>query len=357
MTQTDDRIRELMNELAEQVRPVPFLVRLDHQAVPRPRRRRFVAAAAAVSIAAALAVVAVTGHYPRTAEPLPSDRPSRIFELTDKTSARPGLAVLAVTLPGSGAKPLYLQTATGAVVRLRPPDGAAGVWTQHLSADGTRLVRQRDDDLATRAPLEVVNLLTGRSDDLGGAEGACPRLSPDNQTVAMYTDRVVRLVDIRARTSLTIRTVFSHGVDDPTVYCGAMGWSPDSARLAIRGSKTSVVVDTRGHVLFSLGRSYVTNGSQSWSPDGRSILTYDPLRGTFAIQAADGSGAVQLPRPAGATMALGWAGQRVVWMVGEQGSQRLVTTDRDGRNGRTWMRFDIGDQIVETVTWSRALSG
>jgi anti-sigma-K factor RskA len=93
MTDTDDRIRELLRELAEEAQPAPFLVRLDRSAIPQRRWRRFVAAVAAVAVAAAaLAVVVVSGRFQHTAEPLPTDRPPKVFRLTDMTSARPGLA-------------------------------------------------------------------------------------------------------------------------------------------------------------------------------------------------------------------------------------------------------------------------
>lgn len=61
--------------------------------------------------------------------------------------------------------------------------------------------------------------------------------------------------------------------------------------------------------------------------------------------------------PRGALQPLGWAGERVVWLVGEAGSQMLVTTDQQGAGAEVWCRLDVGGVPVESVTWSHALSG
>jgi hypothetical protein len=102
---------------------------------------------------------------------------------------------------------------------------------------------------------------------------------------------------------------------------------------------------------------HLVNGSQSWSPDSRSILVYDGESKDFAVQPVDGGEQVVLTPPADAVRPLGWAGDRVVWLAGQPGSQRLVTAGTDSGAAETWVRFEVGDAPVESVTWSRALSG
>jgi hypothetical protein len=46
-----------------------------------------------------------------------------------------------------------------------------------------------------------------------------------------------------------------------------------------------------------------------------------------------------------------------VWLVGQPGGYRLVTTDQRGGEVRTWMQFDIGDRPIAHISWSQALSG
>ena len=57
---------------------------------------------------------------------------------------------------------------------------------------------------------------------------------------------------------------------------------------------------------------------------------------------------------------IGWTGDRVVWLTGGVGQQRLVTTDRQGPGWREFCGRDwtSGSQrLVENVSWSRDLSG
>jgi hypothetical protein len=62
-------------------------------------------------------------------------------------------------------------------------------------------------------------------------------------------------------------------------------------------------------------------------------------------------------RPENGVRALGWAGERVVWLVQDGEDQRLVTTDTAGGDPTTWMRFGPRTGLVETVLWSDALRG
>jgi hypothetical protein len=84
---------------------------------------------------------------------------------------------------------------------------------------------------------------------------------------------------------------------------------------------------------------------------------YDWKAERFVVRdVTDGSETV-LRMPPGALRPLGWAGSRVVWLVGQPGDQRLVTTDQTGAEPRPWMLLDIGQRAVETVGWSSELSG
>jgi hypothetical protein len=248
-------------------------------------------------------------------------------------------------------KPVYLHLAKGGpAVHLSA--SYAEVWSERLSADGTRLIRLNDD--FQEPVLEVVNLITGRIDDLGGRRGRAV-LSGDNDTVAQYSyrDHRLRLVDVRTRSSRAIRRV----VIPPTAASDGLAWAPDSKALWVRAMEGSVLLDRQGRVQLRVSGAYVANGSMSWSPDGRLTIMYADLQGQFLTVPTAGGPPAVLRRPPAGIKPLGWAGSRVVWLVGEPGSQRLVTTDQQGRDERTWMRFDVGDRAVETVTWSRALSG
>jgi hypothetical protein len=213
----------------------------------------------------------------------------------------------------------------------------------------------------------VVNLLTGRSDTLGGPDSTCSQLSPDNGTVAawgLHDD--VELIDVRSGTTTVILPPPPPPPTPPptpivrsgaTGNCIGLAWSPDSRTLWVRNPSGSALIDRRGRVLIRVPGAHVPNGSMSWSPDGRSTLMYRVRQGQFVIVPTDGGPPTLLRRPPDGVQPLGRAGPRVVWLVGQAGAQSLVTTDRRGEGARTWMRFDVGDQAIEAVSWSRALSG
>ncbi len=274
----------------------------------------------------------------------------------------PGGAVLA----GIDEPTFVLPADEDAAVRL--PNGSLipDVYSQRLSPDGTRLVRQRARK-ALDPRLAILNLRTGRWDRLGNAWGTLPELSPDNRTLAVFADGGVRLIDVHSR-----RAPFVPGVRyaapaeaqsignmiDPTLPAGAgLGWSPDGARLAIALPSGIRIVDPSGATVRRFSAPSLANGSMSWSPDGRSLLAYDSHQGSFQLLDVDGRPAEPLPQPGDAIRPLGWAGDRIVWLAGNPGDQRLETTDRNGGAKRTWMHFDVGNRAVKTVSWSRALSG
>jgi Tol biopolymer transport system component len=146
--------------------------------------------------------------------------------------------------------------------------------------------------------------------------------------------------------------------EGPGAVAGAqLGWSPDGRLIAVKSITDTLVVDLRGHLEVKLRQASLVNGSQSWSPDGGSLLLYDTARSVYRVADVRGGGSTDLTTPAGVTRALGWAGERIVWLAGSPGTQRLVTTDRTGHDEAPWTRLDVGDLAVASVTWSRALSG
>jgi hypothetical protein len=116
-------------------------------------------------------------------------------------------------------------------------------------------------------------------------------------------------------------------------------------------------MDDRGRTVVRLPGRVAVNSGMSWAPDGRSILLYDRAGGRYVVRDVTSGVESDLQRPPDAVRPMGWAGSRVVWLVGPPGDQRLVSTDRSGADPQPWMRLDIGDRPVESVQWSRDLGG
>jgi hypothetical protein len=136
---------------------------------------------------------------------------------------------------------------------------------------------------------------------------------------------------------------------------GSRGPRPIRQLAAWDGAATTVI-DVHTGAGTSLGAVSLANDSMSWSPDNRMILGYDQKALAYVIvPVGDGAPSV-LPPPPDGLRPLGWAGSRVVWLAGGPGQQNLVTTDQRGGSPREWMRLAIDDP-VESVTWSRELSG
>lgn len=356
MTHLENRLRATLRELADEARPAPLLDRLDrdHRHVVRRHRLALVAAAAAVATTlAAGSLVVMRLDRPSIVEPV--ERPPKVFRLSGTASMSPGRSLLAVTLTPvrqADDKPAYLLPAGGDDgVRLPDTTVVPRAWTQHLSADGTRYVRQQDAGAEPR--LEIVDLRTGQSDDLGGTRGYCPELSPDNSRLAYYSNGAARVLDVRDRSSRSVHRV-TLTLQFP---CGGLAWSPDGELLAVRANTGTVLLDRDGKVVLRFPQQAVTNGSMSWSPDGRLILFYDRVSGSYALESVDGGPARTLVNPAAAIEPIGWLGRRIAWLTGPPGEQTLVATEQDGTDARTWMRFDVGDRQVEAVQWSRDLAG
>lgn len=376
MTAVEDQVRRAFEDMAEDVAPVHFLSRLDRAEHRTPRmlirRRTAVVAAAVVTTVATGSVLLLRLDQPSIVEPV--QRPPKVFRISGDTSLAPGRALMAVTLArpnlevagGEHEDALYVLPETrGAAVYLPGSnDQVPYAWTKELSADGAHLIRENDNNDVSAANLsdpllELVDLKTGRSDGLAWMKGHCPQLSPDNATVAAYGESAVRLFDVGSLTSRRLYRVslVTDPLDPTSSRCVGLGWSPDGRQLIVRADTGSVIIDRRGTVQRALGQRYAVNSSMSWSPDGRLLLVYDPVAGDYEIVATDVGTTVVLHTPKAAQRPLGWAGERVVWLAGEPGEHRLVTTDQRGKDVRTWMAFDIGDRAIATVSWSRDLSG
>ena len=357
MTSLEDRLRDTLQEMADEAVAVPMLQRLeDDPGRPDTARRlvAVVAAAAAAAVLAATSYLVLRSDEPSFLEPV--ERPPKVFRLSGETVTVPGRAQIAVFTPHlvEGQGTIHVHAATGGPdVTLATSDWVPSVFSQELSQDGTRIVRQHNYSGDPR--LEVVNLASGAASKLGGYRGFCPRLSPDNRIVATFGFDAGGLVFIDGRTGRLLPT--SPREVDPAAECPGIGWSPDGRLLVVGGRKESLVLDAGGRTVDRIPDRSAVNGSMSWSPDGESILMYHWKAGKNVIRdVADGSDRVLEP-PAEAVRPQGWAGSRVVWLVGQPGDQRLVTTDQAGADPRPWMRMEIGDVPVESVQWSRELSG
>jgi hypothetical protein len=84
---------------------------------------------------------------------------------------------------------------------------------------------------------------------------------------------------------------------------------------------------------------------------------YESTSGTFAVVPADGGEPRVASGPVPGGKPVGWTGERVVWLVGDPGAQRLVTTDVDGGDAQPWIRLELGGRVVDNITWSRDLTG
>jgi hypothetical protein len=365
MSLIEDQLRDAMARRADEVRPVLMLERLDAARTSAARRRLSrpaVLMTAALVTLVLVAAVLVVAHWDRPTV-VPVDRPPQQLHLSGGETTTPGrvdLAVVLHTRNGEGSR-AWLWSARwgsdrGVVLAETPglPWGAA--WTQQLSVDGTRLVRQHWYDNG----MELIDLRTGMVDDLGGRQGYCPALAPDNASVAFVrtSGRDAVLLDTRTgRESVIGSTAHDVVTDEADCTDDTFAWSPDGTRVALLAGHDTTVVDTRGRVLQLVRGAHVTNSSMSWSPDGRRVLLYQRLPGRYvAMTLADRSFQVLHP-PAGATRPLGWAGSRVVWLAGQAGSQQLIVADVDGSHGRVWCRLELGDRAVRTVQWSNRLAG
>lgn len=363
MTTLEDQLRQTLHDMADDVESVNLLSRLDRteDRAPRAVLRRGIAVA---TVAAAIVAAVATGSFlvlrsdqPSVIEPVV--RPPKDLHLSQASTSAPGRSSLLVVLSDNTArdfihlKPAYVLPGDADTAVLVAESETIPTWTQHLSADGTRLVRQSDTDRGST--LEILDLTSGSGDDVGGHMGDCPALSPDNGTLALYDPGYdLVLIDVGSGVQRVVRRLPEPTVD---VDCGGLAWTPDSRFLVYRADTGSTVIDRKEEVSRDLGDVVAVNGSMAWSPDGRSILLYQRRAARFIVRDMEDGTDTVLGRPDGAVRPLGWAGSRVAWLAGEPGDQDLITTDAEGSNALPWMRLDVGSLPVERVSWSRALSG
>lgn len=366
MTTLEDRLREALHDAADQMHPAPMLPRLDaareHSAGRRLAQPRLVVAATAV-----LVVLAIVGgmllvrRADRASVVDPVVRPPKQLQLSPRESARPGradLAVMVAMVTGEGPRAFVWGEGQSGAVALPESAGQSwgAAWSQQLSLDGTRLVRQRVVDNG----LEIVNLRSGRIDKLGGRIGYCPALSPDNGSVAFVQPRGRQAVVLDLGSDrLRVLGDTAHKVvtDEPDCTDNTFAWAPDGQRVVVQIGSDATVVDLQGNAYRVFRGAHVANASMSWSPDGRQLLLYQPVAGRYVTATIDGPTAV-LRRPvADAVRPLGWAGTDVVWLAGPPESARLLTASPAGTRPRLWTEIQLGGRSLRTVVWSTRLAG
>jgi hypothetical protein len=360
------RLQLALQDLADEVQPVPWLgqPRAPARRPGRGRRNLLIAAAAVVALVVGLASISwLRSDGPRLVEPV--QRPPKVFRLTDRASDSPGPAMMAVILTdrSSGDQPTYLLPAGGGPVTTLPPSPQIyGALSQRLSLDGRLLVRQ-DFGSVGRANV-VIDLASGRVRPIDDPVYFLA-LSPDGSTAAEYARDSVVLADLRSGTHQTLRRLavpvtpvpVGSGAPGAVGVVGSLGWSPDGSLLAMKDGPDTLVLDRGGRLHARFPHTSMVNGSQSWRPDSRSLLVYDGQGPTFSVRHVDGTTPTVLGAPPGADRPLGWAGSRVVWLTGAAGNQRLVVADEAAEHPETWMRLDVGTASVLSVTWSSALAG
>jgi hypothetical protein len=372
MTPLEQDLRTALRDMAQQSRATPLLIPVlrRHEVVLR-RRRLTVALAAAVTLV--LVAAGVTALHGRGGpENLPMQRPPKVLRTSLEATAQPGRSRLALTLAGSGVSCVPLACDTDAMaegsptyvlplsadraVRLRPRQTVGSVNLQRLSSDGRFLLQLGAGVSAGALGLAVIDLRSGRERLLPNLTWTFAELSPDDATVAVRDNQMLTVVDVATGHTRAVRRLSRR--QGPGAVAGAqLGWSPDGRLIAVKSITDTLVVDLRGHLEVRLRTASPVNGSQSWSPDGGSLLLYDTARSVYRVADVRDGGSTDLATPAGVIRALGWAGERIVWLAGSPGSQRLVTTDRTGHDEAPWTRLDVGSRAVYSVTWSRALSG
>jgi hypothetical protein len=211
MSTLEDQVRAALREIAEEAQSAPLLQRLEaSQRKPEPVIRRQGLLVGAVAAAVVLALVwGVVQAVDRRQSLDPIQQPPKILRLSsdEDGSLSPGRALMAVSLAADGDNdntPAYVLPSTEGTAVLVPggfqPEGS---WTQHLSADGTRFVRQSWEAFTPR--LEIVDLRTGDIENIGQDIGHCPQLSPDNSRIAAQTGDLRRLVIIERRSGKKTR--------------------------------------------------------------------------------------------------------------------------------------------------------
>ena len=356
MSTVEDHVRSALHEIASEARSAPLLQRLEATRPSAVVTRRLVSAVAVVVVVLIVAALAIRSYENRPITPV--DQPPKVLTLSGDSSLRPGRVQLALTLAADSENdntPAYLLPRGTTEAVLLPVTGSGeGQWMQQLSVDGLSFVRQSWS--LDNPSIEIVDLRTGRVDDAGGALARCATLSPDGALLAgkAASGSDVVLIDRESGSAARI------GANDAECGYSSFGWSPDGDRLVMRKGDVSELRDRRGRLMLDVPGWTLANGSMSWSPDGGDLLMYRSSTGEHAIVSADDGSVSTIRPPTTSTPArpVGWTGDRVVWLTGGVGEQRLVSTDRAGHDRRLWTRLDLGSQrLVENVSWSRDLTG
>jgi hypothetical protein len=358
-TDVEDQVRAALHDIAGDARPAPLIQRLEAGPTsPRAGRRTLVAVAASVVALAltAASLAALRSDDPPVVEP--TVHPPKVLRLSGAESAQPGRAGLLLVLADTGAartvhdKPAYVLPVGARRAVLVEESDSEPTWTEHLSVDGTRAVREVSRERSSSTDerwVEILDLRSGEGTFVRTGIGFCPALSPNNRAVAVNREDEVAIIDVASGRERI--------VEDAVHFCGGLAWAPDSSRLVVRGPNGSRIVDADGHSQAHIPGLSAVNGSMSWSPDGGRLLLYDDSGRRFVSWDVDDETARPLHLPADASKPLGWAGSRVVWLAGSVGDQRLVTTDVSGLDPRLWTRLDTRGLPIESVSWSTPLRG
>lgn len=355
MTSTEARVRAALHDMAAESQQVPLLTSLMRRRAVERRHRRIIVASAGAAAAAAVAGGMLLAGYVPTKAPQPAQPTVKSFHLSQRSSTHPGSASMFVTVSRGAAAALtayVLPTTGGAAVRFGPKaDAQETVDQQQLSADGRFLLELRDIFHPGNNPgVVLTDLATGQAQRFAAPQYVWVGLSPDAKTLALRDQTRVTLIDVTTGVSRVLPQLRLKAA-----VSVQMGWSPDGRLLAVENLKDTLIVDLGGHIRHRLPGVSLVNGSMSWSPDGHSILVYDGSHPGVRVTPVAGGPGLEVSPPAGALRALGWAGTRVVWLAGQPGAQRLVTTDVQGRDAATWMKFHVGSQTVGGVSWTRAM--
>jgi hypothetical protein len=347
MTLTEARLRELMREVADQAAPAVLLPRV---AVPepRPRWRQALPAAGLVAAVVAALVAAVLAGGVGDQQPARSLLGPVVHRgVTTSTSPGDVLMAVSVLVGGDQATAVHVVPADGGQeVEVPPADDMLLSGGHRLSRDGRYLVRLCTG-LGCDAQVQVLDLRTGADRRFEAPLVQSAELSPDGEVLAWAATGSLHL--LRTATGEQVERELSGG--GPAT---AVGWSPDGRTVAVQTGLDVALFDRAGSETGRLNGLTMTNGGMSWSPDGLSLLGSGTTGGTSS-HPVDGGEATAWAAPEGMVRSVGWAGGRVVWLVGKTGEQSLVLADPSGRDLETWVELDVG-QRVESVVWSDALS-
>ncbi|HEV7706962.1 MAG TPA: hypothetical protein VGP16_02085 [Asanoa sp.] len=331
------RLRESLHGAAGDVPAYPVYEKALATARRSRRRTGFAVAAVLVLVALAGAVPPLVDTVAPAAAGADAALPDRVgvpplgsLHATD----RPRLGPASVIFTGQGHELEYgmggsLITVVGArddryrIIR-GGIEARAGVDTV-LSADGRQVAVSAD--ISLRPAVEIVDLVTGHSRDVGsgvaGTDLVAPvAWSPDGRALVVLDTVPVDAERTGHRHVLSVvwpdddrRTRLAEAATDEGLG-SAVAFAPDGARLAFQTGRTVVVADLDGRRLssFTLTPESELAGKGAWSADGRTLTVARRGIDTWSLRRVDAAtgrdlGALDMPAVPGVTAIrlLGWA--------------------------------------------------